>query len=170
MTGTTEALAGALAPWQSLYAESTFVSVSVTTAHIVALLLAGGLAIAADRASLRALRQPAAERAFLLKELGAVHRPVLIALSVLFVSGLLLAAADVEIFAGSTLFWIKMGLVALLLANGALLRRTEARLTAPESPDEESEERLWTRLARRARTSAVLWVLIAVAGTVLTNT
>jgi hypothetical protein len=163
-------LARAMGRWQSLYSDSTLVSATVTTAHIVTLLVAGGLAISADRAALRALRQPAAERWFHLRELGAVHRPVLVALTLLFVSGILLAAADVETFAGSVLFWLKMGLVALLLANGVLLQRAESKLVAASTADvEPTDERLWRRLASHARASMTLWLLIAVAGTVLTN-
>lgn len=170
--GLIQQIAGLFEPWQTLYSESTAVSVTVTTVHIVTLLVAGGLAIAADRASLRALNQPSAERSWQLAELGAVHRPVIVALAALFLSGLLLAAADIEIFAQSTLFWFKMGLVALLLVNGLALRRTESRLavTEPDEGDTESTDRLWQRLALRARTSIALWVAVAVAGTVLTNT
>lgn len=164
----TDTLANLFAPWQSLYSDYTAVSTTVTTVHIVTLLLAGGLAIAADRAALRAVRSPATDRGHVLAELGAVHRPVLIALSALFVSGLLLAAADIEIFMDSKVFWFKMGLIVLLLVNGLVLRRIESRLVSPE--DEESEARLWRGLAKRARTSMALWVVITVAGTVLTNT
>jgi hypothetical protein len=164
-----QVLSDAFAPWQSLYAESTLVSTTVTTIHIVTLLLAGGLAVGADRASLRALRQPATERSWHLRELGAVHRPVLIALAALFMSGVLLAAADIEVFAASTLFWVKMGLVALLIANGVLMRRTETRLTAGDGLDAGEQNKLWRNLGARSRSSLALWVLIAIAGTVLTN-
>ena len=40
----------------------------------------------------------------------------------------LLTAADLETFATSPVFWVKLGLVTLLLANGLVLERTESRL------------------------------------------
>jgi len=168
--GIVEGLAGATSSWQSIYSDSLALSTTVTTIHIVSLLLSGGLAIAADRATLRALRRPVAERVRPLAELRTVHRPVLITLAVLMASGVLLFAADVETFAVSTLFWVKMGLIAVLLANGAGLYRTEKRLVRDDvDEDPELSARLWRRLGRRARTSLGLWLLVAVLGTVLTN-
>jgi hypothetical protein len=117
-------------PWNTVYADSTALSTGVTATHILALLIGGGLALAADRSTLRMLARPEAERRRHLEELRAVHRPVLIALAVLFLSGLAMAAADVETFATSWYFWIKMALVTLLLANGYYLLRTERRLHA----------------------------------------
>ena len=169
------ALAQAFAPWQSLYSRSVAVSTSVTATHILSLLGGGGLAIAADRSTLRALRRPATVRPMHLDELHDVHRPVLIALGVLLVSGLAMAAADVEVFAGSTFFWAKMGLVALLLVNGALLYQTEARLIARrasaddgESP-EDTENRLWGRMRWTSYASLALWIITTVAGAILPN-
>lgn len=46
-------LAELLAPWQDLYNDSVPLATAVTTVHLVALVVGGGLAIAADRASLR---------------------------------------------------------------------------------------------------------------------
>ncbi|NUQ21593.1 MAG: Rieske 2Fe-2S domain-containing protein [Gemmatimonadaceae bacterium] len=87
-----QALVDALAPWKDLYGSSAAVSTSVTTVHVVALLFGGGFALAADRSTLRALRGDGEDRRRQLAELHAVHRPVLIALTLLFISGLLLAA------------------------------------------------------------------------------
>jgi hypothetical protein len=161
-----EALAAAFAPWQSLYSDSVPVSTAVTAVHILALLVGGGLAIAADRSTLRALRHPAPHRAAQLYELHAVHRPVLMALGVLFVSGFAMAAADVEVFAASTFFWVKMGLVAMMLLNGALLYWTEARLLGGASTAD-GNERLWRRLRLTSQASLALWAMTTVAGAVL---
>jgi hypothetical protein len=160
------ALAHLLAPWQSLYGNSKAISGAVTFIHLAALLFGGGFAIAADRATLRTMRSSPERRWLLLHDLAAVHRPVIIALAVLFLSGLLLAAADIQTFAGSPVFWIKMGLVALLLGNGYRLNRTEAMLRESGG---RSRDPLWNRLRHTAITSLMLWTTIVLAGTVLTD-
>ena len=114
-------LAHLFEPWHRLYGDSKVIPALTEAAHILSLLFGGGLAIAADRATLRARRAGAAVRANQLAELHDVHRPVLIALCGSFVTGVALAGADVEVFAASPAFWVKLGLVALLLANGGLL-------------------------------------------------
>ena len=132
----------------------------------------GGLAVAADRATLRAIAQPTAERLRALQNISTTHRPVLIALIVLFASGFALAAADIETFAGSPVFWIKLGLIALLLLNGLFLERTEARLrfaSALHRPESPKENQLWRRLRFTAVMSIALWSATLVAGTVLVN-
>jgi hypothetical protein len=157
---TLETLARLTAPWNHLYSNSKFVSTTVTTVHVVALLVAGGLAIAADRATLRADAEDAHRVA---RDIGTAHRPVLIALAILFVSGTLLAAADVETFATSPVFWVKLGLVALLLANGAGVVRAERAWERANSPIN------WVRMRRHAIVSLALWLATTVAGTVLVN-
>ena len=160
------------APWQALYSNSKLVAETVTASHLLALLFGGGLAIAADRATLRAIAQPTDERLRVLQNIRATHRPVLIALIVLFASGFALAAADIETFVGSPVFWIKLALVALLLLNGLLLERTEARLRfAPvvQQPRSPKQTRLWRRLRFTAVMSIALWSATLVAGTVLVN-
>src|SRR3982751_5920037 len=117
-----------LSPWQTAYSDSKVIPAVVTTTHLVALLFGGGLAIAADRTTLRLGRPGGNSQTTLLAELRAVHRPVLIALTVLFASGVLLTAADLETYAKAPTFWIKMGLVVLLLVNGVVLERTESSL------------------------------------------
>ncbi len=155
-----------LAPWQSLYSGSKVVSGAMTFVHLGALLFGGGFAVAADRATLRAARLSPERRWHFLQDLAAVHRPVVVALSVLFVSGLLQAAADVETFAISPVFWTKLTLVALLLANGYVLTRTETRLRESGGS---ARDPLWTRLRRTAIASVVLWTAIVLAGTILTS-
>lgn len=167
------ALAKVFEPWQSLYSNSKVVSGAVTFLHIAATMFAGGFAIASDRATFRVLRAPAntargASRAALLAELHDVHRPVLIGLAVLFVSGLLQATSDIETFGTSVVFWIKMALVALLLVNGAVLQRTETALRTPQTAaGDVAQSALWARLRTVAITSIVLWTAIVLAGTVL---
>lgn len=161
-----QGLIDALAPWKTLYGDSAVVSTSVTTVHIVSLLFGGGFALAADRSTLRALRGGGDDRRRQLGELHAVHRPVLIALTLLFISGVMLAAADLETFLGSPAFWIKLALVTLLLANGAVLARTEARLLGDGAPTEANAP-LWRRLRASTFASIALWTLTTIAGSAL---
>jgi hypothetical protein len=161
-----------LAPWQTAYSDSKVIPAVVTTVHLVALLFGGGLAIAADRTTLRLGRPRGTSQATLLAELRAVHRPVLIALTVLFASGVLLTAADLETYAKSPTFWVKMGLVALLLVNGVVLERTEASLRALSSRQTVPTARvsqLWRRLRASAVCSLGLWTATLIAGALLVN-
>ncbi|HEY5087426.1 MAG TPA: hypothetical protein VII66_08730 [Gemmatimonadaceae bacterium] len=165
------ALANALDPWQSLFSNSKVISDAVTFIHLGGLLFAGGFAIAADRATFRAMRGSSDDRIALLKEVGDIHRPVLIGLSVLFVSGILLATSDVETFGKSPVFLVKMTLVALLLVNGLALQRTESalreRTTSLSGPA--TADPLWQKLRRTAIASIALWTSILLAGTILAN-
>jgi hypothetical protein len=68
----------------------------------------------------------------------------------------------VAAFLGTALFWIKIGLVALLLANGFLLTQTEhGLLTASDS------DKLWHRMRTLSVLSAVLWLATTLSGVVL---
>jgi hypothetical protein len=165
-------LVAALQPWQSAYSNSKVIPAAVTSVHLIALLFGGGLAVAADRATLRAGRRGATDHATQLTELGAVHKPVLVALVALFASGVLLAAADLETFVSSPVFWVKLGLVALLLLNGLVLERTESRLrnlSAEAIVPATRVQSLWRRLRRSAVCSLALWTATLVAGTLLVN-
>lgn len=155
--------------WKSLYGRSLLVSTSVSLVHLFSLLVGGGLAIAADRSTLRVLRSGhLAERRHQLSELCYLHRPVLIGLSFIMVTGVLMAAADVETFAGSALFWIKMGLIAALVINGVALAKTERKLAATLKVLDSAPEALWRRLRANTWTSLALWLLTAAAGALLT--
>lgn len=162
-------LADILKPWQSLFSNSKVISDTVTFMHLAGLLFAGGFAIAADRATFRALRGTAQDRITLLREVGDVHRPVLIGLTVLFATGVLLATADVETFGKSLVFLVKMTLVALLLVNGAALQRTENALRSNTLRDPVDDVALWRRLRITAMASVMLWTSIVLAGTILVN-
>jgi hypothetical protein len=166
-----QAVATAAKPWASLYSDSTAVASAVIFFHIGGLLFAGGLAVASDRATFRALRGTDEDRDRLLVDLGNAHSWVLAGLSVIFASGLLLALSDVKTFGYSPIYWTKMSLVVLLLLNGSLLQRTERKLrngslltqsTAPR-------QRLWSRLRFAAATSMALWTAIVLAGVILAN-
>jgi len=158
-----ESLAHLFAPWQALFADSKVVDIGVTSVHLLAVLIGGGLAVSADRATLRALRGASLERNRIIEDLAETHRPVLIALTVLFLSGLALATADIKTFAHSPVFLLKMSLVALLLINGTFLVRTERSLRR------EPTDSCWRRLHLVSWISLALWMGIVVAGVTLVN-
>ncbi|HET7024452.1 MAG TPA: hypothetical protein VFI39_04540 [Gemmatimonadales bacterium] len=150
-------------PWADAYNNSNTLQVGVTFAHIGGIVVAGGLALAADRSTLRLARAPAPIRGHHLDELGAVHRPVLIGLAVVFLSGLLLFGADVATYGPSLVFWGKMALIVALMGNGALLSRSERRLRAAGPAGDHD----WSALRRRALTSITLWLSIVLVGAIL---
>jgi hypothetical protein len=161
-------------PWRRLYSHSTLVSTLVLFGHIGGLLAGGGLALAADRATLRVDVSDDAERARHLEELARLRTPVAAAFGVAAVSGALLFLADVEAFATSPIFWAKMLLIALLIANVAVMVRVEGALRAGpvQGPLESSivaRERLWRRRRLNAVVSAVLWFVLVLAGTALAS-
>jgi uncharacterized membrane protein len=152
-----------LRPWNHVFAHSKWVAGTVTGSHIISLMFGGGFAIAADRTTLRVDRADSEARDEQIREIRAVHVPVLVSLVVLLVSGVLLGAADVETFLPSVWFWIKIALVALLMINGSVLTLTERRLGG------ELTDAGWTRLRTLAWTSIALWTATAVVGIVLSN-
>jgi hypothetical protein len=163
-----DALARVAQPWQDAYGNSKVLPSMVLFAHLGALLVGGGLALAADRGTLRWSRAEPVDRARQLGEIGLTHRPVVASLGVSFASGALLFLADVEAFSASPVFWVKMGAVALLLANGFLMTRAEGALRRAQLPEGEAAA-LWGRLRTNARASVALWVLTLLLGTVLAN-
>jgi hypothetical protein len=154
-------------PWKQVYSDSVPLSTAVTAAHLLAMLFGGGLAIAADRTTLLLKGEKLDERKQHLVDLSELHRPVLIALSISFLSGVAMLTSDLETFIASPVLWIKLGLVALLLINGVLLERTESALR--KSAGSEGTESLWSRLKFNAISSLVLWCATLVAGITLVN-
>ncbi len=162
-----ERLATFAEPWQSVYSDSAPIATAVLFVHLAALVVGGGFALAADRGTLWAWRGEPDDRTRHLTLLRLTHGPVLAALGAAFVSGVLLFLADVEAYATSPLYWAKMALVFLLLANGFAMSRTENVLRADRAR-EAGVERLWRRLRAHALLSAVLWLVTVLAGTALT--
>jgi hypothetical protein len=155
-----ESLVTMLEPWSTMYGDSTALSVGLTYAHLGAMLVGGGLAIAADRTVLKAgMVTDVGVRRTLAAAVGDVHRPVVVALVISLVSGGLQLAADLEALAGNRIMWIKIGLLAALAVNGVLMLRDERGLRA--SP----EATKWLSALRlRAMISVVLWLAIVLAG------
>ena len=87
---------------------------------------------------------------------------MLYGLAAVIVSGVLLFAADIDTYAPSKLFWIKMGMVAALMINGAFLVRVGHGV---QVPDERTRQTLrWT-----AGLSLALWFLTTLVGVGLPN-
>ena len=158
-------LARLLEPWAQVYADSKVVATIVTFGHVASLLMAGGLAVATDRATLRALRLVATERGRHLEELAGIHRLVLTGLTVSVITGALLFASDVETFIGSWVFWGKMVLVVALLLNGYVMTRAERAVRGDSAGSSPS----WAHLRRTALVSVGLWYVITLAGVALAN-
>jgi len=147
--------------WASVYANSSTIRTLLGFAHVAGLIVGGGSAIAADRGVLRAVRRAPSELSVHLTAIRSAHSIVIASLAVVMASGLLLAAADTETFLHSTLFWLKMGLVGLLIVNGGVMRLAE-RAASGTRPR-------WTPLAIASGASLTLWLLTTLAGAALPN-
>src|SRR5665213_193026 len=112
-----ETIEAALKPWSDWYSHSRPAQAGIEYLHVGGLLVGGGFALASDRAALRALAAGLEERKRVLAEFSSIHRPVVIALSISVISGLMILASDAGTFIASPAFWAKMALVILLLAN-----------------------------------------------------
>jgi len=159
-------LAQAVSPWAEFYNASTAARSLVSFAHFGGVLTAGGFAIAADRATLLTPAGDLQARIRHLRELAQVHPIVLGGLLVTATSGILLLTANLEAVVALPAFWVKMGLIALLLGNGALIVRSGRELEL-RGGDDATE---WRRLRRAAVTSLVLWFAVVLAGSILANT
>lgn len=146
--------------WEHLYSHSAVLRTLIGFAHIAGLVIGGGMAIVADRATLRAYRRGDDRRAEL-DTIRSAHRIVIGGLAVVAISGALLLAADLDTYLHSRIFWIKMGLVALLLINGAALSRFARRA--------DTDDRRWRQLAYAAGVSLSLWLLTTLTGAALPN-
>lgn len=157
-------LATVVAPWADFYNASKVAQTTVTFGHFGGMMTAGGFALAADRATLKAAAAEPESRSRHLSELSSIHPIVVGALAVTTLSGLLMFAADLESLAVSPVFWAKIGLIAVLLANGYAMLRTERRLQlVPADP------RLWRRLRLASLASLALWFAVVLAGSILPN-
>ena len=156
------ALTDLMTSWGSLYANHAALRTLVEFIHVAALIVGGGLAIVTDRALLRNNADDPGVRLHLLGTLQASHRLVIISLALIMLSGGLLFASDFETFLASRFFWIKMGLVALLLVNGLVLRRAEQRAVA-------GDHTAWKTLRVTAVASITLWLLTTLGGVALPN-
>ena len=153
------------APWHHLFDRSRPVEMATVGTHVLSMLVAGGLAIAHDRGTLRSSGFSDAIRSHHLGELRAVHRPVVIALAICMASGLALFASDAATYAVSPTFWIKLGLIALLLANALVMQTGERTLSYAGSGG--AATAAWTRIRASSVVSVALWASIVLISIVL---
>lgn len=154
-----------IARWAHLYSDHRTVSEAVTFVHLGGVLLAGGLAVAADRATLRLSRATALDPAtgsWALDEIAGVHRWVLAGLAVIAASGVLQTFADLGTFLPSVVFWSKMTLVAMLLGNGWLRLRAERAVRR-------GDRRAWPAYRGTSVVSLILWFTLVLLGTILSG-
>jgi hypothetical protein len=160
-----EFLVNLFQPWNKFYSDSKLTETLVQFAHTAALVVAGGMAIAADRHTLRAALWTDDNRRHHLAELALLHRTVVTGLTVSVISGVAMFASDVETFWGSWIFWVKMCLVAILLANGARMLSVENKLRG----DATVSSPHWASLRTNSIMSITLWLTTTLAGLALLN-
>jgi uncharacterized membrane protein len=151
-----------LASWNSAYSGHAGLRTAIEFVHIGGLLAGGGCAVAADLTTISSARDTSAARATELEVLRRTHGLVVFGLAALFLSGVFLFAADVDTYLYSRIFWLKMGLVVLLLSNGGLLLLGERQI-------KRGDARAWKRVHGTAVVSLVLWFLTTLAGAALPN-
>jgi hypothetical protein len=156
----------------------------------LALLLVGRLACRLERLLLLApqvldrgrvlLAQPGSREAFqaAAEDLRTTHAIVIGSIVLLVVTGVALATSDIGTFAVSKVFWMKMAMFVILIANGAFMRRTEGRLLAAAADagvavDQPtpwpSLQLTWVALKRSAAISLMAWFAIVLLGVVLSD-
>ncbi len=183
-----EPVVEAAKPWANLYNDSTLLQTGLLFVHFAGLLTAGGFAVATDRLALRISRREGGDRRLLLRELGEVHRPVMIGLAVVTLTGIAMALGDAEFLLASPIFWLKMSAFALLLVNGLFMMKAERRLRGWSEADGSGEAGsrdgylslqvadpvlpnppgAWRNLRWAAVRSMSLWGLTLLLGTALT--
>lgn len=159
-----ETLEAVVKPWARFYSKSSPTQAVVLFTHIASMLGGGGLAIAADRALWKARKASDEVRSRLLADVATIHRPVIIALAMSALSGVLLTTADLAEFATSPVWWAKMVAFGLLLANGAWLQSIESK--AQRAPA--TMPVAWKTLSVSSRISCTLWFAVALGGVLLT--
>jgi hypothetical protein len=160
-------------PWRRLYSQSPLLSTLILFGHLAGLLAAGGLTVSAERATLRLDPRCDADRHRHLADLERLRAPVWTAFGIALLSGALLFFADVEAFAASRIFWTKMLLVALLVANTFGTARLDAALRRDgdvgTSQTTEAISLLWRRRRAGAIANALLWFGLVLVGAALAS-
>lgn len=170
-----ETLTALTQPWADVFAESSWLPTAVIAVHVLAMFLAGGIAIAADRRVVQAT--PGSSEAFLAvaTDLQATHSIVIAALTVTMLSGVALFTADPGTFWPSRVFWAKMAALLVLVVNGARMRSTESRLLTHARQTREMAVAgpevtgPWQTLRAHAWMSLLGWFTVVLLGVVVAN-
>src|SRR5258708_28580880 len=152
-------------PWNKFYSHSKLTETLVQFAHIGGLVVAGGIAIATDRLTLRASAWTDGDRRHHLGDLAQLHRTLIAGLTITILSGLAMLTSDLETFLASWIYWVKMVMVVLLLVNGAQMQNVEKKLAV----DSSAASPHWARLRTSAIASIALWLSVTLAGIALLN-
>lgn len=172
-----ETLATFVQPWSDYYAANATAATVVLATHVLSMFVAGGVAIAADRAIVRAAPGSAEAARAVVADLATTHSVVITALSITMASGAALFLSDVANFASSNVYWIKMGTLVLLLSNGWRMRRAERLVMHPLAnlPLHTTEmpiafpQRAWSAVRSAATASLLLWCAMVLLGVFLSN-
>ena len=80
-----------------------------------------------------------------------------------------MASADIEEFlVEKKIFWVKMGLIVLLVINGVLMQKSETRVLLGAADAGGTDDTvLWKKMGAFARVSMLLWVVITIVGVFL---
>ena len=169
MTDVVHSLSEVFATWQQIFSDNKAVATAVIATHVLALLFGGGLAVSADRGVLKRSNADAESRFRFLSDVRTMHTTVIAAIVVLFITGLALAAADVETYLLSPIFWIKMVVFVGLVANGAIVKSNAAAIVADGPQGSAQTPNRVRRLKRAAVGSLALWSLTLILGTALSS-
>jgi uncharacterized membrane protein len=149
--------------WSAYYSDHQMVSLTLRYVHLASLMVGGGTALAIDRVVLGSARRRTEDRRHAaMTALSGSHRVVVPALVVVAITGVLMTAADWATFEASRIFWIKMALFAMLLANGGLLVAAERRYANGVALEK------WRGVILASGASVLLWMLILWVGEWLT--
>ena len=149
--------------WAAYYSDHQMLSVTLRYVHLAALMVGGGTALAIDRVVLGTARRRTEDRRHAaMTALSGSHRVVVPALIVVAATGVLMTAADWSTFEASRLFWTKMALFAMLVANGGALVAAERRYADGVALEK------WRRVIIASGASVLLWLVILWVGEWLT--
>ena len=160
-----QALIDLTAPWGDFMKHSKLAKTVVIFLHIAPIVVGGGIAIGLDRLTLRLSKGVDEDRGRHLAELARTHTLVIGSLAVSIISGLALVASEIDNFPTSWIFWVKMGLVVILLANGARMKSIEDRMASAATNSYDD----WARLHTAAMASVALWLTITFMGVALSK-
>ena len=164
-------------PWADFYSAHANLSTALLTAHVLSMFIGGGMAIAADRAILRAPAGSAEATRAVMADLVTTHSYVIGSLVVSVITGVALFLSDIPTFSASAVYWVKMAALVVLLGNGLRMQRAEDRVLASlkDIPIHTSEMPIafakneWSAIRSTAVVSVSTWISIVILGMILTN-